>query len=66
MSLTDLKAVNDLQATHVMTPANQQFAINCWWRIDHINRTYLSYVDKLSVIHEVMEMGLSTLDTETW
>ena len=30
MSLTDLKAVNDLQATHVMTPANQQFAINCW------------------------------------
>jgi len=30
MSSTDLKAVNDLQATHVMTPANQQFAINCW------------------------------------
>ena len=29
MSSTDLEAVNDLQATHVMTPANQQFAINC-------------------------------------
>jgi len=66
MSSTDLEAVNDLQAAHVMTPANQQFAINCWQRIDHINKTYVSHVDKLSIIHEVMEMGLSTLDTESW